>query len=253
MYADERQRATLRLARSEGRVEVTALAQQQRVSVETVRRDLLALEAGGVLRRVHGGAVPVERVRHESELSVRDGQRREVKERIAAAALTELDGVTSLLLDAGSTTARFAELLPADVDLTVITNSLPIAMLLAQRPRTTVVSLGGRLRARTLSTVDGAALRALDGLLVDVAFLGTNGLSVERGLTTPDLAEAAVKTAMVAASRRSVVLADSSKVGSDELVRFAALSDVEAVYTDTDLDDAGAAQLETAGPTVVRA
>lgn len=253
MYAEQRQRDTLRLARATGRVEVTTLAELQRVSVETVRRDLLALEGVGVLKRVHGGAVPVERVRHESELSVRDGQRREVKERIAAAALAEVEGATSVLLDAGSTTARLAELLPADVDLTVVTNSLPIAMLLGQRPRTTVISLGGRVRARTLSTVDGAALRALEGLLVDVAFLGTNGVSVEHGLTTPDLAEAAVKTAMVAASRRSVLLADSSKVGLDELVRFAGLSEVETVYTDSELDDTAAAQLEAAGPTVVRA
>src|SRR5205823_750200 len=113
--------------------------------------------------------------------------------------------------------------------------------------------IGGRVRQRTLATVDAPALEALAGLCVDVAFLGTNGVSVERGFTTADTAEAAVKRAMVAAARRAVVLADSSKVGDDQLARFATAAEVEAVVLDSGVDPRVAADLEAAGPRVVLA
>ncbi|MCW2622137.1 MAG: transcriptional regulator, DeoR family [Frankiales bacterium] len=253
MYAEERQRATAAQAREQGRVEVTDLAATFGVSAETVRRDLQALEAAGLLRRVHGGAIPTGRMAYEPALADRDATMTTEKERIAKAALPELEGATSILLDAGTTTARLAELLPDDVELTVVTNGLPIALALAARPHLTVLTIGGRLRARTGSTVDAMAVAALAGLYVDVAFLGTNGLSAERGLTTPDPAEAAVKTAMIRSARRAVVLADSSKAGNDQLVRFAALDEVEAIVTDSGLDPELAARLQDCGPRVVRA
>lgn len=253
MYAEERQRATVAQAHEHGRVDVTDLATTYGVSVETIRRDLQALEEAGVLRRVHGGAIPTGRGTFEIGLADRDTAMTTEKERIAKAALPELDGAATILLDAGTTTARLAELLPTDRELTVVTNSLPIAMSLSVRPNITAVTLGGRLRARTGSTVDTFALTALRGIFVDVAFLGTNGLSIERGLTTPDQAEAAVKSAMVRSARRAVVLADSSKVGTDHFVRFASLDEIEAVVTDTGLDHDAAEAITAAGPRVVRA
>jgi DeoR family fructose operon transcriptional repressor len=253
MYAEERQRATAAAARAHGRVDVAELALTYGVSTETVRRDLQALEVAGVLRRVHGGAIPTGRVTYEPELADRDATMTTEKERIAKAALPELDGAASILLDAGTTTARLAELLPTDRELTVVTNGLPIALALMGRPNLTVITLGGRLRARTGSTVDALAVAALSGLYVDVAFLGTNGLSVERGLTTPDAAEAAVKTAMVRSARRAVVLTDSSKAGTDQLVRFALLDEVEVIVSDTGLEPELADRIEACGPRVVRA
>ena len=124
----------------------------------------------------------------------------EEKERIAKAALAELPTEGSVLLDAGTTTARLAELLPSDRDLTVVTNALPIALTLSVRPGLTLLLLGGRVRGRTLAAVDDWALQGLRDVNVDVAFVGTNGISVERGLTTPDPAEGAVKRAMIAAA-----------------------------------------------------
>lgn len=253
MYAEERQGAIAEQARAQGRVDVAELALAFSVSLETVRRDLTSLERSGVLRRVHGGAIPAERLRHEPALAVRAGERTVEKRRIAEAALAELGGATTVLLDAGSTTARLADLLPTGRELTVVTNALPIAMALAHRTDLTVLLLGGRVRPRTLATVDHMALAALADLCVDVAFLGTNGLSTERGFTTADPAEAAVKRAMVHAARRAVVLADASKVGEDQLARFAALDDVETLILDSSVDPRIAAELEAAGPRVVLA
>ena len=113
--------------------------------------------------------------------------------------------------------------------------------------------LGGKVRGRTMAAVEDWTLRALAETYVDVAFIGTNGVSAERGLTTPDTGEAAVKRAMIQAARRVVVLADHSKVGNDCLARFGELSQVETIITDTGLDAELAEQLSAAGPTVVRA
>jgi len=253
MYAEERQGEIARQARSEGRVDVAELAVAFSVSLETVRRDLTALERAGVLRRVHGGAIPAERLRHEPALAVRAGSHTEEKRRIAEAALVELNGATTVLLDAGTTTAQLAHLLPLGQDLTVVTNALPIAMALATRTDLTVHLLGGRVRHRTMATVDHVALAELADLSVDVAFLGTNGVSVQRGLTTADPAEAAVKRAMVRAARRAVVLADASKLGDDQFARFAALDDVETLVMDSSVDPRIAVELEAAGPRVVLA
>lgn len=253
MYAEERQGEIARQARAQGRVDVAELAVAFSVSLETVRRDLTALERSGVLRRVHGGAIPAERLRHEPALAVRAGSRTADKQRIAQAALAELEGASTVLLDAGTTTAQLAELLPVGRDLTVVTNALPIALALSARSDLTVHLLGGRVRQRTLATVDHAALAGLADISVDVAFLGTNGVSVERGFTTPDPAEAAVKRAMVAAARRAVVLADSSKVGDDQFARFAGLDDVETLVMDNAVDPRVAADIEAAGPRVVLA
>ncbi len=253
MYAEERQEEILRLARAQGRVDVTALADGFQVTAETVRRDLTVLERAGVLRRVHGGAIPVERIGFEPALAARDSVLITEKERIAKAALAELPDEGAVILDAGSTTARLAQALPADRELFVVVNSPVLATVLGTRANLTVLLLGGRVRGKTLATVDDWALRPLADMYVDVAFMGTNGCSVERGLTTPDPAEATVKRAMIAAARRVVLLADHTKVGNDYLARFGALTDLDVLITDSGLDDELAGDVEAAGVRVVRA
>lgn len=253
MYAEERQQAILSRARDRGRVEVSALATEFDVTPETVRRDLTAMERQGLLRRVHGGAIPVERLRTEPELATRDAVLGAEKERIAKAALAEVPLGGTVLLDAGTTTARLAQALPADRELTVVTNALPIAATLALRPNLTVLLVGGRVRGRTLASVDAWALRDLAEVTVDVAFVGANGFSAERGFTTPDPAEAAVKHAMVAAAHRVVVLADHTKHGNDQFARFATLAEVDRLISDTGLDPRVARGIEKRGPSVVLA
>lgn len=253
MYAEERQQEILRRARAAGRVDVVSLAGELDVTTETIRRDLTALERAGVLRRVHGGAIPVERMGFEPALATRDEVMTAEKERIAKAALAELPEDGSVIIDAGSTTGRLVQILPADRELTVVVNSPPLATALAARANLSVIVLGGRLRGRTLATVDDWALRPLSQLHVDVAFMATNGCSVAKGLTTPDPAEAAIKRAMVTAAERSVLLADHTKFTNTYLASFAELNEIDVVITDTGLDLALAADLSAAGPEVVRA
>ncbi|NTW39971.1 MAG: DeoR/GlpR transcriptional regulator [Cellulomonadaceae bacterium] len=253
MYATERQQEILSRARIDGRVEVKDLAETLDVTPETVRRDLTALERRGLLRRVHGGAIPVERLGIEPAVAERESRMAGQKERIAKAALDELPDGGAIILDAGTTTIRLAEMLPNDRELTVVTHGLPVAMLLATRPNITLHLLGGTVRGRTLASVGTWAERAMQDVFADVAFLGINGLTVEQGLTTPDLAEAAVKRALVASARRVVVLADHTKIGRSDFAHVAPLSAVDTLVTDVDLDPELADEIESAGPRVVRA
>src|SRR5690348_2671324 len=177
MYAEERQQEILRLARTEGRVDVGVLADTLGVTAETIRRDLTTLERAGVLRRVHGGGIPVERIGFEPALAARDSLLTDEKERIAKAALAEVPDEGAIILDAGTTTARLAAALPVDRELTVVVNSPVIATTLGTRSNLNVLLIGGRVRGRTLATVDDWALRPLADIYVDVAFLGANGCS----------------------------------------------------------------------------
>ncbi|RFU23121.1 DeoR/GlpR transcriptional regulator [Geodermatophilus marinus] len=253
MYAEERQQAIAGLVTDRGRVAVTVLADQFGVTTETVRRDLAVLERAGMLRRVHGGAVPVGALSLvETGYGERRGTRTEQKAKIAAAALDLLPGTDgSLVLDGGSSTAALADVLPTDRRLYVVTNSVPISARLAGAPGVTLHVLGGRVRGITQTSVGEATNSALSTLRVDVSFLGTNGITAAHGFSTPDEAEAATKRAMVRAGARVVVLADSSKLGREHLVRFADVEDVDVLVTDDGADPGAVAALEEAGVEVV--
>src|SRR5919197_1891977 len=119
MYAPERQQEILRLARESGRVDVLSLAEEFQVTAETVRRDLKALDRAGLVRRVHGGAIPAGRLDFEPDLAEREGTSTDEKDRIAKAALTELPSEGTMILDAGTTVARLAAALPLEASLTV--------------------------------------------------------------------------------------------------------------------------------------
>ena len=253
LYPEERQSAIAALVADRGRIAVTAVAERFGVTTETVRRDLAVLERAGMLRRVHGGAVPVGAVTLvEPGLGERHGTRAEHKRKIAAAALDLLPaGDGSLILDGGSTTASLADVLPGDRRLYVATNSVPISARLTASPGITLHVLGGRVRGITQTAVGESTIRAVQDLKVDVAFLGTNGVSPGHGFSTPDEAEAATKRAMARAAQRSVVLADSSKLGREHLVRFAAVADVDVLVTDAEAEGDALAELEALGVEVV--
>ncbi len=253
MYATERHQLIVDRARARGRVEVHALATELEVTPETIRRDLSALERSRLVRRTHGGAIPVERITFEPDLADRETRNVEQKHRIARAALAQLPEEGAVLIDAGTTTAQLARVIPDDSVLTVVTNGLTVAMILAERPNITLHQVGGRVRGRTLAAVDDWAVRALHDVIVDVAFIGTNGASLAGGLTTPDRDEAAVKRAMIASARRRVLLADHSKFETDHFARFGWLAELDIVITDDQLDDELATEVAGAGPQVVRA
>ncbi|MGH3308509.1 MAG: DeoR/GlpR family DNA-binding transcription regulator, partial [Nocardioides sp.] len=199
MYAEERHQAIAELVANRGRVAVTELATHFEVTTETVRRDLSQLERLKLLRRVHGGAVSTRSVTMlEAQLPDRDHTQAAEKERIARAAVALLpEGGGTLLVDAGSTTVRLAAQLPPTEQWTVITHAVPIAALLAPLPHIELHLLPGRVRTATQAAVGQATVEAIQQFRADLAFVGTNGISVRHGLSTPDSEEAATKRAIV--------------------------------------------------------
>lgn len=257
MYAEERHRHIADTITADGRVSVADLARRFAVTSETVRRDLDALEQRGELRRVHGGAVATSRTSVvEQSLTDRQVQRADAKLAIARVALRMVPATGSVYVDSGTTTGALADLLAQQgsvAPLTVITHAVPVAAALYQAPGIELHVVGGRVRGITSAAVGAGTVAQLADLRPDVAFVGTNGLSAEFGLSTPDELEAAVKQAIVRAARRTVVLADLAKLGEETLHRFAALGEIDTLVTDRRPSPELAAALDAADVEVVLA
>lgn len=241
------------LISQQGRLSVAQLSDRFGVTTETVRRDLSALDRIGLIRRVHGGAVPARSLAViESGLGERDLANTAAKDAIAAAAVGLLPPAGSMIvIDAGSTTARLAALLPREHRLSVVTHAVPVAARLAGLPQVDLHLLPGKVRPTTQAAVGTDTVAALSDLRADVAFVATNGLTVEHGLTTPDRDEAATKRAIIASARRTVVLTDATKIGVESSLRFASLRDIDVLVTDPSISRADHRAIEKAGVEVV--
>lgn len=240
LFAPERRQAISQQAAVQGRVSVTELAARFAVAPETIRRDLDVLERQGRIQRVHGGAIPpLGRNGREAAVDDRRATRIEAKTAIARAAMGHLPPAHgSVLLDGGSTTGCLAAAMAVAAHegaldpMTVVTNSPSAGVELSHARDVEVLLLSGRLRPVT-ETVVGAQTNALLGSIsADVAFLGSNGLSAQFGLTTPDAEEAAAKRLMAARSQRVIALVDSTKFGAEHLCTFAELSAIDVLITD---------------------
>jgi DeoR/GlpR family transcriptional regulator of sugar metabolism len=246
MLPAQRRQAILRAVRS-GTAHVTALADEFGVSEMTVRRDLQALASDGKLERVHGGAVDVESERPFSEIVV---ERLEAKDRIgrAAAALVE-DGQT-VMIDIGTTTLQVARHLRGR-SLTVVTTNLAVYEELLPEPDIELVLPGGAVRRNYLSLVGMLAEDALRRLRADIAFLGTSGIDADLAVWDTTMVEVPIKRAMIAASKRTVLLADAEKFGMDAMVRVCEASELDAIVTDERVPTERREALDEAGVEVI--
>lgn len=254
MYATERKQVIESLIAAEGRVSVVDLAQRFAVTTETVRRDLDQLENAGAVRRVHGGAVARARVSTaESSIAERALRGAEAKRAIAARAIDGLGAsfTGSLYFDAGTTTGAVAQALveraPVVPGIEVVTHSMTVAHVLAGAGNIGLTAIGGRVRGLTAAAVGSATVDAIARLRPDVAIIGTNGVSSQFGLSTPDPDEAAVKRAVIAAAARVIVVAEADKNEVELLVSFAHLADIDVLVTDARPGAALASALDEAG------
>jgi DeoR/GlpR family transcriptional regulator of sugar metabolism len=246
MLPAQRRQAILRAVRS-GTAHVTALAETFGVSEMTVRRDLHALARDGKLERVRGGAVNVESERPFSEIVV---ERLEAKDRIgrAAAALVE-DGQTAMI-DIGTTTLQAARHLRGR-SLTVITTNLAAYEELLPEPGIELVLPGGVVRRNYRSLVGMLAEDTLRRLRADIAFLGTSGIDADLAVWDTTMVEVPIKRAMIAASQRTVLLADAAKFDMNAMVRVCEASELDAIVTDERLPAKRRKALERAGVEVI--
>ena len=223
-----------------GFVRVRELSERLGVSTVTARSDLDALEAKGVVQRVHGGAMPARRSTVEQTFEQVASVRRDEKARIAREAAQMVSNGESVMIDVGTTTAALSRALTqrADLtDLTVFTNGITIAMELeSAHPRFNIIVTGGTLRPKQHSLVNPLAGTMLRDLRVSTVFIGCNGVDVDSGVTNINLPEAEVKRAMLSAGQRCVVLADSTKLGVRTLAPVCELQAIDVLITDSQAD-----------------
>jgi DeoR/GlpR family transcriptional regulator of sugar metabolism len=212
MLTEERRNLILERLERDGKVVAADLSAELAVSPDTVRRDLRDLAEAGQLRRVHGGALPA--AVGARPYAVRREQAPAAKEAIAHATSGLLRHGQVILLDAGTTTLEVARRLPRDLDATVITNSPPIAVALAEHPAVQVTMLGGTLAKDAQAVVGAATVEALRSVRADVLVLGVCSLHPEVGITVIDLEESYVKRAMIENAAEVVAVSSADKLGS---------------------------------------
>jgi DeoR/GlpR family transcriptional regulator of sugar metabolism len=212
MLTEERRQLMLERLEREGKLVAAELSSSLAVSPDTVRRDLRELAEAGLLRRVHGGALPA--AVGARPYAVRRDQAPIAKAAIARATVRLLRSGQVIVLDSGTTTLEVARHLRPDLDATVITNSPPIAVALAEHPRVEVSVLGGMLEKTAHALVGAATIEALRSVRADVLVLGVCSLHPEFGITVNDLEESYVKRAMIANAAEVVAVSSADKLGS---------------------------------------
>jgi DeoR/GlpR family transcriptional regulator of sugar metabolism len=240
VLAQQRQSAILDRVRLHGGVRVSDLVSEFGVSDMTIRRDLETLADQGLVAKVHGGATAIRPgSTEEPGFAAKSVRNREEKTAIAARAAELVRPGMAVALSAGTTTAELAYRLVAIPELTVVTNSIPVADVFyrANRPDQTVVLTGG-VRTPSDALVGPVAVAAIRAFHLDLLFLGVHGMSERAGFTTPNLMEADTDRALVAASGKLVVLADHSKWDMLGISTIASLEDAHVLVTDSGLAEA---------------
>lgn len=231
------QRRTIILEKLEanGQVNVTDLSDQFGVSEVTIRNDFLRLEKKNMLIRARGGAIKINRVGVDFELSKKHKINLEQKQKIGKLAAKLIKDGDTIIVDSGTTTQELVKNLSSDDKLTVITNALNIANNLVFKNNIQVIMIGGFLRRGALSMIGSPAETQLRNYLCDKLFLGVDGLNFDFGISTPNIEEAHLNKISIEISRQIIVLADSSKINKRSLAIICPISKIDILVTDDGL------------------
>lgn len=233
-------------------VSVTGLCEYFGVSDMTIRRDLDALSRRNMLQKVHGGAVQTSKAATEPPYDYKRRLQREEKKAISLSALRLIKSGEAVALSAGTTTWNIAAgLAGGNRRLALITNSTNNALALQENGFADVTLSGGSFRTPSDALVGPYAERVCESLNTDTLFLGVHGADVNKGLTTPNVAEAAVNLCLMRAARKVVVVADYTKLGVVALANIAPLSEVDILITDDKAPIEYLRQIEGSGVEVI--
>ncbi|HEY2732505.1 MAG TPA: DeoR/GlpR family DNA-binding transcription regulator [Polyangiales bacterium] len=212
MLTQRRQRLILDRLRQDGQIIAATLSVELGLSEDTVRRDLRALAAQGLLQRVHGGALPASAA--VADFAARSGVEPDAKQAIARAAARMIKPGQVVFIDGGTTCQQLAQQFAPELKATVVTHSPTIAQTLVEHPRIEVVLIGGRLFKHSVVAVGAAAIEAIQRIHADAYFMGVTGVHASLGLSTGDLEEAHVKAALIAHAAETWVLASHEKLNA---------------------------------------
>jgi DeoR/GlpR family transcriptional regulator of sugar metabolism len=225
-----------------GKVSVGRMAKRLKVSTATVRRDLSELEGRGLLRRSHGGAVPVQQplyepFRHVSNYQEQESQRSAEKRRIGIAAAELVADGEFLAIGAGTTATQVARSISLYTGLSVLTNAINVAMELSHRDDLKVIVTGGFLSGDWFALVGPGAIQSVGEIFVDKVFVGVDGIHHEHGLTTSYPDQATIHRAMMRQARRRIVVADHRKLGVTASALICPIDSVDVLITDKGATD----------------
>lgn len=235
MFFEERQQKILQMLKQKSSLKVAELSSVLQVSESTIRRDLKEMEEACLLSRTHGGAVSFAITNIEPTYKEKEASNQDEKVLIGELAAKMIKDGDALILDAGTTTLEVAKHITAK-NISVITNSIDIAMVLTQREDVNLLITGGNLRPTTRAMVGHIPESVLKNFRVDKAFIGANGISLESGITTPNLAEAKTKKAMMDVANKVIVAVDSSKFNTVCLSVIAPISEITTIITTENVD-----------------
>ncbi len=235
---DERTEQILAQLLRDGTLSAEEIAIQLGTSIATVRRDLQRLELQGRLKRTHGGAVPVQPLlyqsfRHDSSFQEQLSRHAEEKQRIGAAAAELIEDGDFVGITPGTTTMQFTRSIPARKGITLVTNTVNIAMELSQRRDVDVLVLGGLLRGDWFSLGGPVAADAVRHLVINKMLIGVKGIDPHWGLTAGNADEAAINRLMIERARTKIVIADHSKLGASDNYEFWPANKIDVLITDT--------------------
>lgn len=231
----ERWEQILDMLDAQGGATVEEMAEVLGVSASTIRRDLAGIQRKGLIKRTRGGAMPQSHVR--VGLTLADSRRLnpEEKEIIGEAAALFVKNDDTVMIDGGFTTYQVARNIQAN-NLTVITNSLDVAQTLAGRKDITLIVIGGELSVETGTNLGSFAQNQVEMLWADKAIIGTDAVSPEHGVSSPNPMTADTKKSMVASSRELIVVADHTKLGRFSPYRVASCEQINILVTDSQAD-----------------
>jgi DeoR family fructose operon transcriptional repressor len=237
LFAEERQEQILQLLKGNSKLLVPDLCEAFSVSPSTIRNDLRALSEKGLLKRTHGGAIPLGHTTEEPTYEDKEFLYSDEKGRITQYAASLISDGDTLAIDSGSTTFELVKLITNKKKLTIVLNDIKLAAYLEQNSTANIILLGGALRHGYQCTVGPLTLASLAGLNVDKAIMGCNAFSISKTFTTPDINHAEIKRAFIQSASQVFMLCDSSKFGKVTFAEFASLSDIDFLITDEGIPD----------------
>jgi DeoR family galactitol utilization operon repressor len=242
----EREQTIIELLSENNSIAVSEISARLKVSSVTIRNDLSNLAERGLIVRTHGGASPA----FHPSITARQHTNQKAKMRIAKAASALVWDGDAIMIEAGTTTALIAKYLLGKRDVHVVTTSMLTIPYARFNPGINLTVVGGEFRPATESVVGPVALANLEQFHVRLAFIGTDGFSIESGLTTHLVEGAEIVRKMAARAERTILVADSTKFGKVGFARVLPISRVHEIITDTDLGAEHIRELSEAGPTV---
>jgi len=250
MLKEERHQIILNMLNNEGRLIATNLSVKLNVSEDTIRRDLTDLGTQGLLHRVHGGALP--NSPKVIDFDERQSQRPEVKEVIAISALQLIHDGQVIIMDGSTTILRVAELIPKQLNATIVTNSPAIALALSSHPHIEIIMVGGMLFKNSLVNIGVTAVAALNNIRADICFIGVYSIDHEIGISIPNFEETYVKKVMIENSSEVVALLTAEKIGTSSAYIVAPANSLTYLITENKVCEERLAPYRALGISIIQ-